>query len=240
MEKPTKCVENEIAKELTDKFSLIIDSWTSGSTHFVGLFASYPSHHGYSTVILAFSQLQSEISFTAQDHFEIIENVLGIYGMSVDKLNAISGDKAEIKKYLTNHLNVPLVGCSSHKFNLAVSKYLDRKNEILWKIHRIMTKLRTHNLAGDLAQFTALQPVVRNKTRWLSTMNMVDRYLEIKGFVEQLPSCSKLVDYIPTAKENQEIQDFKETFQKLHSVTKALQRENIDLCDARVLFEEVL
>ena len=126
------------------------------------------------------------------------------------------------------------------KLNEPHQKYLDLKNEILWKIHGIMTKLRTPKLAGELGQFTALQPVVRNKTRWLSTMNIVDRYLEIKGFVEQMPSCSKLVDYIPTAKESQELQVFKETFQKLHSVTKALQRENIDLCDARVLFEEVL
>ena len=99
MEELTKCVENEIAKELTDEFSLIIDGWTSGSTHFVGLFASYPSHHGNSTVLLAFPPLQSEISFTAQDHFEFIEYVLGIYGMSVDNLVAISGDNAEINAW---------------------------------------------------------------------------------------------------------------------------------------------
>ena len=239
MEKLTKCVENEIAKELTDKFSLIIDGWTSGSTHFVGLFASYPSQRGYSTVLLAFSPLQSEISFTAQDHFEFIEYVLGIYGMSVDILVAISGDNAEINKCLANPLNVPLIGCSSHKLNLAVSKYLDRKNEILWKIHGIMTKLRTPKLAGELRQFTALQSDVRNKTRWLSTMNMVARYLEIKGFVEQLPSCSKLVDYIPTAKVNQEL-SFQRNFSKTTFGYKSTSARKYLLCDARVLFEEVL
>ena len=240
MEKLTKQVEINIAKELPEKFSLIIDGWTCSSTHFVGLFASYSSVQGYSTAMLAFSPLANETSFTAHDHLDFIEYVLGVYGKSVINLIAITGDNAEVNRCLANLLNIPLIGCHSHKFNLAVSKYLDRKSEILEKIAVLMGKLRFPKMAGELRQLTNLKPVLRNKTRWLSTMNMIDRYFEMKGFVENLPSFSKLVDYFPSARENSELKELQETLPKLISVTKALQRENIDMSDARILFDGIL
>ena len=39
----TKKVEKVIARDLPDKFALITDGWTSGSTHFLGVVACYPS-----------------------------------------------------------------------------------------------------------------------------------------------------------------------------------------------------
>ena len=57
---------------------------------------------------------------------------------------------------------------------------LSRENEILDKIHALILELRSSKVAGKLRQFTSLQPEIRNKTRWLSTMSMVDKYLAIK------------------------------------------------------------
>ena len=63
MEKIQQCliqlvheVEKKISDGLPNTFSLVIDGWTKGSTHFIGLFASYPfnNQNGYCTVLLAF------------------------------------------------------------------------------------------------------------------------------------------------------------------------------------------
>ena len=43
MELVTKEVEKQIANLLPDQFMIIMDGWSTGSTHCVGVFASYPS-----------------------------------------------------------------------------------------------------------------------------------------------------------------------------------------------------
>ena len=47
-----------------------------------------------------------------------------------------------MNKSLANWLNVPLICFNSHKFNLAVSKNLNRQKGILDKINKVMVKLR--------------------------------------------------------------------------------------------------
>ena len=78
MEKLVYEVEKKISDDLPNTFSLVIDDWTKGSTHFIGFFASYLCNiqNGYCTVLLAFSPMVSETSFTASDHVEFLEYVL--------------------------------------------------------------------------------------------------------------------------------------------------------------------
>ena len=68
----TKEVEKTISKNLPNQCSLAIDGWSKGSTQFVGVFAAYtkPNEKGYSSVLLSFSPMVDEKSFTAQDHYE--------------------------------------------------------------------------------------------------------------------------------------------------------------------------
>ena len=92
-----------------------------------------------------------------------------------------------------------------------------------------MVKLRSPKLAGRLREFTKLKPVVRNKTRWLSTMTMVQRYIKLKPSLEFLSSDRKLVDLLPSPVQNSDIDELSEKLVKLKSVTVALQGEDIDL-----------
>ena len=103
-----------------------------------------------------------------------------------------------------------------------------------------MVKLRSPKLAGRLREFTKLKPVVRNKTRWLSTMTMVQRYIKLKPSLEFLSSDRKLVDLLPSPVQNSDVDELSEKLVKLKSVTVALQGEDIDLCDARALFDKIL
>ena len=100
-----------------------------------------------------------------------------------------------------------------------------------------MMKLKTIKFAGELRQFTELAGAMRNKTRWTSTMKMIERYFELRPF---LPSFYRLTDLTPNAKETKELMDLREKAKILYSVTNALQREDQDLSDVRNLFDAVL
>ena len=69
----TNKVEKVIARELPDKFVLIVDGWTSGSTHFLGVVACYPSHdQDFETALLAFSPLLDETSQSSSEQFDFL------------------------------------------------------------------------------------------------------------------------------------------------------------------------
>ena len=82
----------------------------------------------------------------------------------------ITGDNSEVKWATADLCGLPLIGCASHKINLAVKGYLDRHSQTLAVIHSVMLKLKTPKVRGELRQFTKLQPIFRNKTRWLSSL----------------------------------------------------------------------
>ena len=143
----TEEVERKITAMLPEQFALIFDGWSKSSTHFVALFASYPdrNENGYSTVLLAFSPLQDETCFTAQAHLEFISWVLeNVYSKSMSNVVALIGDNCETNKCLANLCKLPLIGCASHRLQLAVTKYLQEYSyePILKKVYTIMTKLK--------------------------------------------------------------------------------------------------
>ena len=49
-------VEQEISNALPEKFALMVDGWTCGSEHYIGVLAAYPSFQcDFNVVLLAFS-----------------------------------------------------------------------------------------------------------------------------------------------------------------------------------------
>ena len=100
-----------------------------------------------------------ETSFTAQQHMEHLEFVLQLYGKTMhENVIAIIGDNCETMKCLANLCSVPLVGCASHRFNLAVNKYMEYQDHmsVLNKINGLMGKLKNLKLAGKLRKYTKL------------------------------------------------------------------------------------
>ena len=126
MDLTTRKVENKIKEVLPDKFALVIDGWTKNSTHFVAIFVSFHADTkvGFEQVMLAFSPMNSETSFRASDHFGFIEWVLGLYGKSLDNVVAVIGDNVSTNQALADMCKKPLIGCASHRFNLAMKKIL--------------------------------------------------------------------------------------------------------------------
>ena len=77
----------------------------------------------------------------------------------MENVVAITGDIADVNRSIANLCKMPLIGCASHKFNLAISAYLDKQEVLLNKINMLMGKLKSLKLAGRLREKTRLQPI---------------------------------------------------------------------------------
>ena len=178
-------MEKRIADDLPDKFGIIIDGWKDGTTHYIAIFASYSDVNDEGQYpLLSISPPYDEQSFTAETHKAFIIDVLELYGKGLSSLAYLVGDNAPVNTCLSDLLEVPFIGCASHRFNLACKKYLEEYEESLSKISRLMVTLRNVKQAGKLRTKTKLSAVLRNDTRWSSTFQMLERFFEIKDFID--------------------------------------------------------
>ena len=71
---------------------------------------------------------------------------------------------------------------------------------------------------------------------------MIKRYFELEAIVRETAFAQdpKLTDCLLSAKENRKLKEVFENMKQLHSVTIMLQKEDLDLVDVRLLFDEVL
>lgn len=104
-----------------------------------------------------------------------------------------------------------------------------------------MTQFKTLKLSNILRQKTELRPVLRCKTRWSGSYNMVKRYFELKDFIKQLSDEGVISDeFVLKTKTIQELQSLLTEMEKLYSVMTSLQSSEIDLLFARKLFDHTL
>ncbi|RAW23140.1 hypothetical protein PC110_g20424 [Phytophthora cactorum] len=82
-------------------------------------------------------------------------------------------------------MKVPLVGCASHRLNLAVRDFLGPHEAALDQVQLLVRKLRTLNQAAKLRIKTSLVPVLRPDMRWSSTFSMLERYFRQREFCQQ-------------------------------------------------------
>ncbi len=165
---------------------------------------------------------------------------MSIYKKNLSNIVSLIGDNAEVNKATANLCKIPLIGCSFHKLNLAINRYLGKHENLLNKINILMGKLRSLTFAGKLRNVTQLTPLQRNKTRWSSVYKMVNRYIELQPFLSIFHDDVSLIDDFLTPREQKNLLFLQSQLKNLNSITCALQRTDIDLYDARVLFDGVI
>ena len=160
----------------------------------------------------------------------------------ITNVTSLIGDNCETNKALANLCNVPLIGCASHSFNLAMEMFLLKYKHIIDKTNTLMGKFKNLKLAGKLRLLTSLCAIQRNTTRWSSTSEMIKQYFRLKPFFTQgnFDKMPELIDYMLSARGENDLQLLNETLQKFNSVTIALQRESIDISEVRALFNEII
>lgn len=121
------CLKMEVRmrERLPAKFGIIFDRWSEGSDHYIVLFACYNENGQLKTYLLAFQPIPDydhEIYYqlTAAAHQEFIISTLAHYQRDPDTLTFLVGDNSITNHSLATRCGVPLVGCGSHRLNLAV------------------------------------------------------------------------------------------------------------------------
>jgi hypothetical protein len=238
-----------IQKNLPERFGLIIDGWSNGtSEHVVAVFATCGTSTGCFTVLLGINELCDRTNQTAQNHIDFIKKTLEKYNRTPDCVDFMVGDNTNLNPCIARNLcgdrSIPFIGCYSHKLNLALKTFQADIEPVLRKVEEVMILLRTNNMFGILKtvceeeQVKLKRPVLRNVTRWSSTYTMITRYLELNRYLfhdrfRQVNLIQKLLTPI----ELEQLRNLVPILEELDDVTKALQNSSLTLVEARTYFD---
>ena len=148
-------VRGKIKSKLpSDKFVVMFDGWTEGTDHYIGISASYNTTCANSGKQVPMQSLLSmkpllvdEVEgMTAADHLMHISKALNVYEKDVEDILCFVGDNCSVNRRMAGDLGVPLLGCASHKFNLAVRLWIKEQPQlqpIIHKVAMIMKKAST-------------------------------------------------------------------------------------------------
>lgn len=119
-------VEKKISNLLPNTFALVFDGWSCHDTHYLSIFATYPSstERGFSQVLLAFSPMGDEEKLDANEHLQFTSFVLSLFGNNWGNVCALIGDNCSTNKAFSRTAGRKFIGCASHRFNLAMQDIL--------------------------------------------------------------------------------------------------------------------
>jgi ribosomal protein L37AE/L43A len=243
----SELLKERVTEFLPDKFVLVFDGWTEGTQHYIGVSASYSSvlKNGKDVAVLTLLSMRPLLvemieGMTADDHLEHLSIVLRVYGKTLDNVVCLSGDNCSVNRKMSRTLGVPLLGCGSHKFNLAVRKWINNDGEleaVIEKVSQVMKKASTLKVAAKLRQITAYSTVRENDTRWSSTFQMIDRFLKIQGHLSQMV---ELLALLPNPIELDILTRAHVCLAKFNTVTVMLQKEGITFVQVREIFDAIM
>ena len=228
-------VEEVIRNSLPSKFGLILDGWSEGSRHYIAIFACYDHNGKADTPLLAIAPPFDEQNYGADSHVAFIGDVLGLFSKSFGNLTYMVADNAPVNKSIADKIGIPMIGCASHRFNLACKIYLEPYEPVLSKVDKLMSTLRTIKQAGKLRTKTDLEPIKRNVTRWSSTHRMLKRFFELIDFIDTEDGI--LAEFIPNAVEQIQLKKIMADLDQLDCLTTHLQDSEKDLQDVRLMFD---
>eukprot|EP00644_Phytophthora_capsici_P011871 jgi/Phyca11/106819/e_gw1.12.920.1 len=109
----------------------MFDGWSDGSTHYIGVIATFMKEGKYREVLLGCSPPLNEKEYTADEHYALLKFVLSIYGKAVESPSVLIGDNCSTNRALANKMGIPLIGCGCHILNLAVKAFLARHEDVV-------------------------------------------------------------------------------------------------------------
>jgi len=196
---------NQTVKPISDelkcagRITLIMDGWTCDgtATRYIAVCAGYihPDTGKYEEVLLAIQPTLDESDMGAEAHIALFESTLALHGLTVEEhVVCIVCDNCSANKAISTKWKIPMVGCASHRFNLAVRLWIREypgSEEALDAT--LMGKASNVKAASALRELTAdvhgrmLAAKKQNVTRWTSTLKMVKRYLKIHQELDLVP-----------------------------------------------------
>ena len=102
--------------------------------------------------MLVLSPLLVEADFSANAHIDFFESTLELYRIPIQQIQFIVGDNCSTNKAMARKMDIPMIGCASHRFNLAMKLIFNRNELILDKVNNLMVKLKTLKNLGVLRE----------------------------------------------------------------------------------------
>jgi hypothetical protein len=267
MEKVVLEMQRRFSKSLPRHFGISFDGWSEFGVHYLAVFAVGPGVHSSGAdgnVLLGFSPFENAGDLSAQEHQSYLISLLSTYERKTSDVLFLVGDNCAVNCKLSNDLQIPLIGCSSHRLNLAVQRYLglshkdgdaaDRRSDdeiqrrsLIDKLSLLMTRLKTIKGKAKLSEYTDYVALKANATRWSGNYRMVRRFGEFKDDINRFLSDETqagvlqraIAAAMPTAQEQIDIKTLEKAMSDFQSVSLELQKNDgaVDLLDVRVLFD---
>jgi len=177
----------------------------------------------------------------------------------------ICGNNCQVNRKVSDDLQIPLLGCNSHRLNLAVQEYLGfhftiksdnrtlsqkQRWNALETLSQLMSKLKTIKGKAKLQQYSDFVAIKANATRWSGNYRMVKRYFEIKENLEHYLTNKeeegKLQDEIammmPNSFDNVLLKRLLKELQDFQDVSLVLQKCDgvLSLLEVRCLFDKLI
>lgn len=94
MQNITTIVEGKISNMLFDRFAVLFDGWSCGSTHYVGFFAKFPSdnYHDYRKVLLGLAPMEDNTAQDEEGNLNFPQFVLSIFDKHSSNVSAFIGE----------------------------------------------------------------------------------------------------------------------------------------------------
>jgi hypothetical protein len=227
------------------KFGLITDGWDDGNgTHYFAVFCVFKKSTSpdATTLLLAMTPPIDETNFTAENIANTIDEIIQSYEKTRDDILFLVADNTNTMPALARRLGCPMIGCASHKLNLAVKRSLSALDPIIDKIDEIMKKMKTIKLRGLLRTITDIAPESRNRTRWSSTYKMVMKYQKLREVLVQIASQDdEVAALMLTQVEQNLVEELIGGLHDLQSCTLELQTGNgCNLAEVRTIFDAII
>jgi hypothetical protein len=238
-------VEKAITELVTGKlYALVFDGWTENGRHFIGIFVSFMAKSVDKTptlALLAFAPLLDETSLNSKAHETFIKDTLKYYDMDFDLAFCVVGDNCSTNRLTAELLGLPLVGCASHRANLAVELFLARNlpTEVA-KVTGLMSHLSNVKAGARLRLITPLRATKRNATRWTGASKMLKKYVRFQEANCIDKTDKTIVAIAPDNEEDARICEVQPKLDNLESVMVNLQDPGLTMYGARVMFDVVL
>jgi hypothetical protein len=187
--KLTYLVEEKIKQILPEKFALIFDGWSDSSIHYLAVFAVFSDSKetcGFQKILLSFSPLIHDEDLSAASHHQTVYEILKTFGKDFSNLACVIGDNCAVNQSFARQSNCYSVGCSSHRLNLGVQKFLNDYSQLIESVREVIISLRTIKNRAALQKKTRLVPVLDNATRWSSKFEMLKRYTLLQEHIEDI------------------------------------------------------
>ncbi len=112
------------------------------------------------------SLLQQKIKDGIPDKFGLVFDGWSSNGIHFVSILFLVSDNCAVNVAISTRSGIPLIGCASHRFNLAMKSFLEPFDTVIKKANEIMKKFCTIKGKAWLKNKTSLRSVTKNSTRW--------------------------------------------------------------------------